>query len=136
VGRGALFGDLDDDGDTDVVVVNNNGPARLLLNAVGNRNRWIGVVPVAKAGGEPVRDTRVEVVAAGRPAVWRRVRAAASYASSNDPRVLVGLGEASGPVTVRVHWPGGGVEQWSGLAAGRNHTLVRGTGKPPAGGGR
>jgi hypothetical protein len=136
VGRGALFGDLDDDGDTDVVVVNNNGPARLLLNAVGNRNRWIGVVPVAEAGGEPVRDTRVEVAAAGRPAVWRRVRTAAGSASTNAPRVLVGLGAAAGSVTVRVHWPGGGIEEWSGLAAGRYHTLVRGTGKPPAGGER
>ena len=43
VSRGAAFGDIDNDGDVDVVVTNNNGPARVLLNEIGNRNRWIGL---------------------------------------------------------------------------------------------
>jgi hypothetical protein len=43
VGRGAAFGDLDNDGDVDVIVANNNGPIRLLRNNVGNRNQWVGL---------------------------------------------------------------------------------------------
>src|SRR5262249_25047701 len=43
VGRGAAFGDIDNDGDTDVVIANNSGPIRLLMNNVGNRQHWVGV---------------------------------------------------------------------------------------------
>ena len=43
VSRGAAFGDIDNDGDTDVLVANNNGPARLLINNLGNRNHWLGL---------------------------------------------------------------------------------------------
>ena len=43
VGRGAAFGDLDNDGDTDIVVANDNGPVRVLVNAIGSRSHWIGL---------------------------------------------------------------------------------------------
>ena len=60
---------------------------------------------------------------------WRRtVRPAASYASANDPRILIGLGNAAGPIAAVAYWPGGAAERWSGLAPGRYHTLRRGTG--------
>ncbi len=129
-GRGALVGDLDNDGDTDLVINNNNGPARLLLNQVGNRNAWVGLALVAGEPGTEVPGTRVEVLVQGRPAVWRRVRPAAGFASSVDPRVLVGLGTYRGPVTVRAHWPDGRVETWAGVASGRYTTLRRGSGDP------
>ena len=51
VGRGAAFGDLDNDGDTDIVVANDNGPVRVLVNAVGSRSHWIGL----RSGRRPVR---------------------------------------------------------------------------------
>src|SRR5204863_2790348 len=50
VSRGAAFGDVDNDGHTDVLVTNNNGPARLLLNQVGNRNHWLGLRLAGKNG--------------------------------------------------------------------------------------
>ncbi len=137
IGRGALVGDLDDDGDPDVVVTNNSGPARLLVNQVGSRRSWIGVRPVTGAGrDEP--GTRVEVRTAGGAAYPRVVRPATGYAGSNDPRLLFGLGDDRGPVTATARWPDGGVESWAGLEPGRYHTLRRGTGKPAAaaGGGR
>jgi hypothetical protein len=65
----------------------------------------------------------------GKPARWRRSRADGSYASANDPRVLVGLGESSDPVTLRVRWPDGKTETWIDQAVDRYVTLKQGEGK-------
>ena len=129
VSRGAAFGDLDNDGDVDVVIGNNNGPARLLLNQLGNRHHWLGL---RLAGGEPPRDmlgARVGVFPADRPPLWRRAGSDGSYASASDPRVLVGLGPAATVQRVEVIWPGGRVEEWTDLAAERWFTLTEGTGR-------
>ena len=72
---------------------------------------------------------RVGVIPPSGPVLWRRARADGSYASANDPRVLVGLGRAQEPPRVRVVWPGGRVEEWAGVAIDRYTTLVEGTGK-------
>jgi len=110
VSRGAAFGDVDNDGDTDFLVVNNNGPARLFLNQTGNRNHWLGLRLVGKSGRDMLGAV-VEIVVAENNVLRRRVRTDGSYLSANDPRVLVGLGAATGDKTVRVYWPDGAVEQ-------------------------
>jgi hypothetical protein len=138
VGRGAAFGDVDNDGDTDVVVANDNGPAELLINQVGTRNHWVGLrLPGSVSGstsgvGAPVRDlvgARVGVVRPDGRTIWRRARADGSYGSSNDPRVLVGLGSSSGALRVRVTWPDGRSEEWSDVPVDRYTTLKRGEGR-------
>jgi hypothetical protein len=159
VARGAAFGDVDNDGDTDVVVASNNGPVQLLMNEIGNRGHWIGVRVVTAANGGrsaadasgrtdggAVRDAigaRVGVTravgSAGGSAggvadgstLWRRARAEGSYASANDPRVLVGLGPNANAkaANVRVVWPDGKSEEWTGLPVDRYTTLKEGTGK-------
>jgi tetratricopeptide (TPR) repeat protein len=135
-GRGAAFGDLDDDGDTDVVVTNNEGPARVLLNQVGNLRAWLGLRLVGRtAGGSGDRDqlgARVELARDRAPPLVRRARADGSYASANDPRVLFGLGRPPDAAheRVRVTWPDGMAERFERLAAGRYHTLRRGEGTP------
>lgn len=138
VARGAAFGDLDNDGDTDVVVASNNGPVQLLINEIGSRNHWVGVRAVTAAGAGPaapahaVRDAvgaRVGVTRANGSVVWRRARAEGSYASANDPRVLVGLGSSAASVKVRVAWPDGKSEEWADLPVDRYTTLQEGTGK-------
>ena len=92
VGRGAAFGDIDNDGDTDVLIANLNGPVRLLVNNIGNRSHWMGLRLVG-SGGRDMLGARVEFRRRDRPSLWRRVRSDGSYASANDPRVLVGLGD-------------------------------------------
>jgi hypothetical protein len=71
---------------------------------------------------------RVEVIRKNAPALWRRARSDGSYASANDPRVLVGLGEGTDPPAVRVHWPDGRVEEWSGVAIDTWTVLRQGEG--------
>ena len=126
VGRGAAFGDIDNDGDTDVLVTNNNGPAKLLINQVGNRNHWLGLRLVGK-NGRDMLGTRVEVVIKKNNVLWRRARTDGSYLNANDPRVLVGLGNANRVETVRVYWPDGSTEEWKELPVDRYSTLKQGT---------
>ena len=126
VGRGAAFGDVDNDGDTDFLVANNNGPARLFLNQVGNRNHWLGLRLVGKAGRDML-GAQVEIIIDDKTNLRRRVRTDGSYLSGNDPRVLVGLGAATRVKAVRVRWPNGTVEEWKEFIVDRYTTLKEGT---------
>jgi hypothetical protein len=111
VGRGAAFGDIDNDGDTDVLIVSNNGPARLLLNQIGNRQHWLGLELVAASGARHALGARVHVVRGSGPALVRRARSDGSYAAANDPRVLVGLGDSAEVPRIRIEWPSGRTEE-------------------------
>jgi len=131
ISRGAAFGDLDNDGDTDVVVTNNNGPVRLLLNQVGARNHWLQLrLEQAQASGNLLAfGAWVGVERAGRPTLWRRVRTDGSYLSANDVRVHVGLGDSPAITAVVVQWPDGVRERWTDVRGDRVVTLRRGAGQ-------
>jgi enediyne biosynthesis protein E4 len=129
VSRGAAFGDIDNDGDVDVVVGNASGPLRLLVNNVGQARHWVGVRLVGANTARDMIGARVAVVRADGSTVWRRARSDGSYGSANDPRVLAGLGESTQRPTVRVQWPDGRTEEWRGIAIDRYTTLQEGTGK-------
>ena len=126
-GRGAAFGDIDNDGDVDVVVGNDTGPVRLLINQVGSRRHWLGLRLVGP-GGRDMLGARVTVRRPGEPVLWRRARSDGSYASANDPRVLVGLGESDARPAVEVRWPDGRTETWEDVEIDRWTTLEQGTG--------
>ncbi len=130
VSRGAALGDVDNDGDADVLVVNNSGPARLLINQVGDRRHWLGLRLLGGDGRRDMLGARVAVHRGGLPTLTSRVRTAGSYASASDPRVLFGLGESTSTFKVHVEWPDGSVEQWSDLPIDRYTTLRQGTGSP------
>ena len=144
VGRGAAFGDIDNDGDVDVLVGNDAGRTRLLINNVGSRKHWLGLRLVGEKVGRDMYGARVAVL---RPAtgaqdgpggaaarangsrLWRRARADGSYASANDPRVLVGLGDSAEATRVQVVWPSGRVEEWTAVPVDRYTTLTEGSGR-------
>lgn len=128
VSRGAAAGDVDDDGDPDLLVTNNDGAVRLLINESPPR-RWLGVRAVGRDVPRDMLGARVVVELADGRRLWRRVRADASYASANDPRVLFALPGETPVSWVRVVWPGGAAEEWSGLELDRYHTLRQGSGR-------
>ena len=126
VSRGAAFGDIDNDGDVDVLVANDNGRARLLVNQIANGHHWIGL-RLAGTASRDMLGARVEIVRGDGQTLWRRARSDGSYASANDPRVHVGLGDAAEVRRVRVHWPDGTREEWPRMAVDRWTTLTKGT---------
>jgi hypothetical protein len=128
VSRGAAFGDIDNDGDTDLVVSNINGPARLLINTIGSRKHWIGLRLVGRSGRDML-GARVEVVRKTGPILRRRARSDGSYASANDPRVLVGLDDSNAPQLVRVRWPNGVIAEWNAVPTDTWTTLKEGEGR-------
>ena len=129
VSRGLAVGDLDNDGYPDLVVLNNSGDARVLRNQASRANHWIGFRLLGKKFGRDMLGARVEVLRGSGPSLWRRVRTDGSYASASDPRVLAGLGAGAGLTAVRVYWPDGRAEEWTGLGIDRYHTLREDSGK-------
>lgn len=127
--RAAAFGDLDNDGGVDLVVVNRDAPAHLLRNVVQGRGHWITVRVVDEHGRDAFGAT-VTLSAGGRR-LRRDVTAAYSYLASNDPRVHVGLGSETRVADVKVRWVDGSVESFGELEADRRVILRRGAGRRP-----
>ena len=130
VGRGAAFGDIDNDGRVDIVVANNNGPARLLLNETAPVGHWL---EIRLQGVKCNRDgigARVAVLREGQKPLWGRVHTDGSYLSASDVRVHFGLGQ-NPDAQVLVEWPDGSKEKWEHVPADSLVTLRQGTGKLP-----
>jgi len=130
VSRGAAFGDIDNDGAIDIVVANNNGRVRLLLNQsrLLNRNHWLLVRLEALHGNRFGVGAKVELRQRGRK-LLRRAHADSSYLSANDIRVHFGLGEEARIEEITVHWPSGECEAWDRIQADRIVTIRKGSGR-------
>jgi len=129
IGRGAAFGDIDNDGGVDVVVTNNGGPVRLLMNQAPSRGHWLQVRLDQRTGNRFAIGALVGVERAGQPTLWRRVRTDGSYLSASDARLHFGLGASASIGAVVVRWPDGQRERWTGIAGDRLVTLRRGSGR-------
>jgi enediyne biosynthesis protein E4 len=130
VSRGAAFGDINNDGAIDIVVANNNGPARVLLNQThsSNRNHWLLVRLEAANGNRFGIGARIEVRQRGRK-LTRRAHTDSSYLSASDVRVHFGLGEDARIEGLIVYWPDGRAEAWDKIEADRIMTIRQGTGR-------
>jgi hypothetical protein len=126
VSRGIATGDLDNDGDIDVVVFNNNSPARVLLNEGTPRSHWIGVRALDSRHHRDALQATVELILPGGRATVRRVQTDGSYCAASDPRVVFGLAAGASPQTIRVQWAPGEIEEFRGLASDRYWVIERG----------
>jgi hypothetical protein len=126
VGRGLAAGDLDNDGGTDLVFNNNNGPLRVVRNNVGGAKPWLGLRLMT--GKRDAYGAKIEIKRPGLPTISRRVRADGSYLSANDPRLLVGLGDVTQIESLTVHWPNGKRESFAVPPLLQYTSIVQGSG--------
>ena len=126
MGRGAAFGDFDNDGDMDVLIMNVNEPPSLLRNDAPPGNHWIKIRLEGTKSNRSAIGSRVLARYGGKVQA-QEVLSGTSYISSNDPRLHFGLGSAT-TADIEIHWPLGLVEKYPGLAAGQLVTIREGQG--------
>ena len=136
VGRALAKGDIDNDGDLDLLITSNGGPVQLLLNEGGNRNnallvRMIGSTSLTASGPKSNRDgigARLTLIAGGRTYV-DQVSSGSSYLTQHDMRVHVGLGSATKVDRLEIAWPDGRVDVMENLPVNHIITVREGQGE-------
>ena len=129
VSRGLAIGDLDGDGDSDVLITDAAGQARLYRNEQATGHHWLGLSPLGTRGGVPTPGTSI-CIRAGERRQCASVPSGRSYLSAHDLRVRFGLGEVAAVDEVRVTWTDGVAERFGPLETDRYHVVVRGEGTP------
>ncbi|MEO5742938.1 MAG: CRTAC1 family protein [Vicinamibacterales bacterium] len=128
VARGAAYGDYDGDGDPDLLVTTNNGPARLLRNDGGNAHRALRVALRGTASNRDGIGARVTVRMADGSRRWQMVKTGSSYLSQSELPITFGLGRAQAVHSIEVAWPSGRVDRLAGEKAGQRVTIQEGGG--------
>ena len=125
--RGAAFGDFDNDGDVDVLVMNMGGSPSLLRNDLDSENGWVEVsLEGTKSNRSAIGATVIAQI--GDLPQAAAVLSQSSYVSQSDFRVHFGLGEREGIDKFTVHWPSGETEEFPGAVANARYLLVEGAG--------
>ncbi len=126
--RGLAAGDIDADGDLDVLIANIQGPARLYRNEAPRRGHWLRVRVVDQELRRDAIGATITLVCGNRRLV-QTARRASSYLSSGDPRVHYGLGDTDRVDRIEVAWPDGTRESFPGTDVDRMVVLARGSGR-------
>jgi hypothetical protein len=115
-GRGLAVGDFDNDGDSDLLLINVGEPPALLRNDGGNRNHWLGIALTGTTSNRDGIGAKVTVTAGGRRRTKQRL-GGGSYCSASDPRLLFGLGSSALIDEVEVKWPSGQISTLKNVSA-------------------
>ncbi len=123
--RGGAFGDVDNDGHVDAVIVNIDAQPSLLKNTgwAAGGGHWVGFRLIGRTGNRDAIGARLDLESGGRRQL-RDIRPSGSYLSSSDLRAHFGLGVGNRVETLRIRWPNGSVEELADLAIDRYHTIV------------
>jgi len=128
VARGAAYADIDNDGDLDLLVTTNNGPARLLRNDGGNRSKMLRMKLIGSTSNRDAIGTKVKITAADGSILRGMVKTGSSYCSQSELPLTFGLGSAAAVKAIEVTWPNGKVETLSGADASQTITVQEGKG--------
>jgi enediyne biosynthesis protein E4 len=128
VGRGAAYADVDNDGDLDLLVTTNGGPAYLLRNDGGNKNGFLRVRLVGSASNRDAIGAKVTLTLADGTKPWAAVRSGSSYCSQSELPLTFGLGAQKKVEAIEVVWPNGKSEKLPGAAGNRLITIEEGKG--------
>jgi enediyne biosynthesis protein E4 len=133
VGRGLAYGDFDRDGDSDLLITTNNGPAYLYRNDLFNGNRSIRFQLVGTKSNRDAIGADVRVYSGGI-VQSRMVKGGSSYLSQSELPVTFGLEKLDRIERVVINWPSGRTEEYKNLTAGRSYECVEGKGITPQNG--
>lgn len=123
VGRAAAMADYDNDGDTDIVIMNSNQRAVLLQNDGGNLKNWVGLKLVGTRSNRDGIGAKVRLVAGGLTQV-REVKSGSSYASGSDMRLLFGLGENQHVEKITIVWQSGTTQEVESVSINQYLTIT------------
>lgn len=129
VGRGAVYGDFDNDGDLDVLIMSNNGPARLLRNDGGNQNNLLRIKTIGTASNRDGIGAKVTLKLADQRKLWSVVKTGSSYCSQSELPLTFGLGKADKVASIEISWPSGRVDTLTDVAANQMITVQEGKGQ-------
>ncbi|MGH9654608.1 MAG: CRTAC1 family protein [Bryobacteraceae bacterium] len=118
VGRGAAYADYDHDGDLDILITENNGPARLLRNDGGNRNHWINVRLIGRKSNRSALGAVVRIESASG-SQWQRVHSGSSYCSQSALALTFGLKQDPRVSKMTIYWPSGKEQNFKNLPIDR-----------------
>jgi hypothetical protein len=123
VARGAAFGDLDNDGDIDIVINHKDAPPALLRNDTPTDNTWIRLNLVGTQSNRDAVGARVEVET-GQRTIYRQRKGGYSMESANDPRLLIGLGNVKRVSRVTIRWPSRAVSTLEQLEPNKTYEVI------------
>ncbi|HWN08657.1 MAG TPA: CRTAC1 family protein [Pyrinomonadaceae bacterium] len=124
-GRGLAAGDIDNDGDSDLLLMNVGEPPVLLRNDRGNTNHWLGINAVGTKSNRDGVGAKITVTAGGKRKRKQRL-GGTSYCSASDPRLLFGLGSSTRIEAVEVRWPSGQISTLENVRANQYLTIKEG----------